>query len=64
MICSSSDPLSAVGLALRAGNATTILVANMTPKPQSAAITDGPRLELEPYAIETAAVAASALGDG
>ena len=51
MICESSDPLSAVGLALQVGSLTTVLLANMTPEPQAVEITDGPELELEPYAV-------------
>ena len=54
--CRSSDPLAAVGLALRKGGETTILVANMTPEPQTVDVEGGPRLGLDGYAVEATAM--------
>lgn len=54
--CRSSDPLVAVGLALRHADATTVLVANMTPQPQLVEVEDGVRIELGGYAVDTCRV--------
>ena len=53
VVCNSSDPLRAIGLAIRHDRETRILVANMTPEPRTVTIEGGPRLELEAYAVET-----------
>ena len=51
--CRSSDPLVAVGLALRRAGATTVLVANMTPQPQLVELEDKLQIELDGYTVDT-----------
>ena len=51
--CRSSDPLVAVGLALRRAGATTVLVANMTPQPQLVEFEDKLQPEFHGYTVDT-----------
>lgn len=49
--CASSEPLRVIGLALRDASGTHVLVANLTPRAQRAAVDGEPPIELGPYEV-------------